>query len=80
MLGLLDVVNSIFPYSLHRHYAQNLLHNFKAKHPLVVLRDYFWMAVITSNQFSFTKAMEKILAINNDAHDYLMDILTKKME
>ncbi|RYR78062.1 hypothetical protein Ahy_A01g002815 [Arachis hypogaea] len=72
--GLTRAVSEYFPNSWHRHCSKHLLNNFKAKYPLLILQDLFWMAVKAPNEFLFKKAMEKMKTFDNNAYQYLMDI------
>ncbi|XP_016195850.1 uncharacterized protein LOC107636893 [Arachis ipaensis] len=72
--GLTRAVSEYFPNSWHRHCSKHLLNNFKAKYPLLILQDLFWMAVKALNEFLFKKKMEKMKIFDNDAYQYLMDI------
>ncbi|KAL1337969.1 hypothetical protein AAHE18_10G176400 [Arachis hypogaea] len=72
--GLTRAVFEYFPNSWHRHCSKHLLNNFKAKYPLLILQDLFWMAVKAPNEFLFKKVMEKMKTFDNDAYQYLMDI------
>ncbi|RYR50147.1 hypothetical protein Ahy_A07g036726 [Arachis hypogaea] len=53
--GLTRAISEYFPNSWHRHCSKYLLNNFKAKYPLLILQDLFWMAVKTPNEFIFKK-------------------------
>ena len=69
-------MKQIFPTTWQRHCSRHLLNNFKAKHPKVILRDYFWIVVTAPNLFLFNKAMEKLKQMDKLAHKYLEDIPT----
>lgn len=71
---MIQAVSDYFPNSWHRHCSKHLLNNFKAKFPLLILRDLFWTAVKAPNEFIFKKAMEKLKTYDMQAYQFLMDI------
>ncbi|KAG5539399.1 hypothetical protein RHGRI_019818 [Rhododendron griersonianum] len=74
--GLDKVIAEMVPEATHRTCARHLFHNFKKKHPGLLLKKYFLQAVRAYNELEFGYAMESVKSISVEAHKWLSEVST----
>ena len=69
--GLIDAVGKVFPTANHRFCNRHLYANMKKEFRGLVIKDAFWAATRATSKYEFTKAMDALKEVSNDAHDWL---------
>ncbi|GFZ06987.1 hypothetical protein Acr_18g0011570 [Actinidia rufa] len=65
--------DEMVPESSHRTSCQHLFNNFK-KFPVLLLKKYFWQAVMAYSQLEFGYAMERVKSVSTYAHKWQSEV------
>ncbi|XP_028065583.1 uncharacterized protein LOC114268592 [Camellia sinensis] len=69
--GLIDAVAELFPNASHRFCVRHLYNNSKSQFKGRVLKDLLWKATRTSTVGVFTKVMEEMKGVDEQAYNWL---------
>ncbi|KAJ0020301.1 hypothetical protein Pint_31925 [Pistacia integerrima] len=71
--GLVDAIQTCWPNASVRHCARHVYANFRKKFPGLRLRNLFWAVSRAANIIDFQQAMEKVEAVDREAHRWMIE-------
>ena len=69
--GLIPAVKKLFPESEHRFCVRHLYSNFQEKFKGEILKNQLWACVRSSSVQQFNRNMDRMKALNKDAHKWI---------
>ncbi|XP_075640506.1 uncharacterized protein LOC142612280 [Castanea sativa] len=75
-MGLLPIMETLFPTIEHRYCVKNIFNNFKVNHKGMELKSVLWRCANTTSVREHERGMENLKSLDEEAWKYLADIET----